>query len=180
MPIEVEVKAYAKNLDLLEEKISSLGAKLIWQGEQRDTYYNHPSRNFAESDEALRIREEEGNAVLTYKGPKLDSKSKTRKEIKVQVEDPHQFKDILNMLGFKEVGVVRKHRKKLLLGEFKVCLDKVENLGEFVEIEAIAQSDDLNDKVGNLRDSILKTLEDLGLKDLERRSYLELLYPEIC
>ncbi len=175
MPIEIEAKAYAKNLKVIEEKIINIGAKLVWQGKQVDTYYNHPNRNFAETDEALRVREEEDKAVLTYKGPKIDTLTKTREEIKVQLKDTSSIKELLKRLGFKEVGVVKKHRMKFFLDEFKICLDKVEGLGEFVEIEAASHSKESNAKVTALRNRILKTFDQLGLKDMERRSYLELL-----
>ena len=179
MPIEIEAKAYTKHLKEIEKKILSMGAKMTWQGEQIDTYYKHPIRDFAATDEALRVREEEGKATLTYKGPKLDTLSKTREELKVRVEDAHVTKNLLEKLGFKEAGMVRKHRMKFFLSEFKVCLDKVENLGEFVEVEASLHSEDSDEGVAALREGVLKTLDLLGLKDRERRSYLELLYPRL-
>lgn len=179
MPMEIEVKAYAKDLKEVEEKIKSMGAKLVWEGEQMDTYYSHPSRNFAATDEALRVRIEEGKAFITYKGPKIDNISKTREEIKVQVEDATAANDILKKLGFKEVGAVRKLRKKFLLGELKICLDTVENLGEFVEIEILEPFEDSKTNMDELRTLVLKTMDELGLKEKERKSYLELLHPEL-
>jgi len=175
MSIEIEAKAYADDLQGIEKKILSMGAKLKWQGEQKDIYYNHPARDFATTDEALRVREEEGTIILTYKGPKIDKLTKTREEIKVQVENMASIKEILMKLGFKEVGVVKKHRKKYILGEFKVCLDDVDNLGEFVEVEALSYPEKSNDDVRAQRDDILKVFDELGIKEMERRSYLELL-----
>ncbi len=179
MPTEIELKAYAKNLNGIKETILGMGAKPLWQGEQIDTYYKHPSRNFAATDEALRVREQEGTTLLTYKGPKLDAISKTREEIEVQIEDGNAIKELLKKLGFTEAGRVRKHREKLRLDEFEFCLDKVDNLGEFVEIEALLPSEDSNVRVDAMRNSMLETLERLGLKEKERRSYLELLYPKL-
>jgi adenylate cyclase class 2 len=175
MPIEIEAKAYAKNLKEIERKILEIGAKLTWEGEQVDTYYNHPNRDFAETDEACRIREVKEKTYLTYKGPKIDSVTKTREEIKVQVEDTSSVSEILLKLGFKEVFIVKKHRKKFLLHEFKICLDSVENLGDFVEIETSVSSEFPEEKVAEIRDNILKIMEEWGLADLERKSYLELL-----
>ncbi|UCE73190.1 MAG: class IV adenylate cyclase [Methanomassiliicoccales archaeon] len=175
MPIEVEVKAYAVNLKEIEEKILSMGVRQAWQGEQVDTYFNHPARDFKTTDEALRVREVEGKTVLTYKGPKIDTLSKTREEINVQVEDALSTQRLLKKLGFEEVGVVRKLRKKYFLGEFKVCLDEVDNLGEFVERELSVATKDSDAQVKKLRDSIIRTLDSFGLKRRERRSYLELL-----
>ncbi len=174
MPIEIEAKAYANNLHDIEEKILSMGAKLIWQGGQKDTYYNHPARDFASTDEALRVREEGENVILTYKGPKIDDLTKTREEIKVNVGDMSSIMEILMKLGFKEVGVVKKHRKKYILSEFKICLDNVDNLGAFVEVEAFSHTEESNEDIGPQREEILKVLNELDLKKTERRSYLEL------
>ena len=179
MAIEIEAKAYAKNLQKIEEKILSMGAELVWMGDQTDTYFSHPARSFKDTDEALRVREEEGKMTLTYKGPKIDATSKTRMEINVQVEDDDAVKQLLKKLGFLEAAVVTKHRRKFMLDEFKICLDEVHNLGEFVEIETSAKTEDSEEKVEELRDCVLKTLDLLDLKERERKSYLELLYPEL-
>jgi adenylate cyclase class 2 len=175
MSIEIEAKAYAKNLDEIERMIRKIGAKHTWEGEQIDTYYNHPMRDFSKTDEALRIREVEDKVFLTYKGPKIDSITKTREEIKVQVQVSSSISKILIKLGFKEVFRVKKHRKKFLLDDFKICLDSVEKLGDFVEIEASVSSEVSQEKVSEIRDNIIKTMEEWGLLELERLSYLELL-----
>jgi adenylate cyclase class 2 len=71
MSIEVEAKAYAEDLNTLEKELIEKGAKFISRVEQKDTYFNHPNRDFAETDEALRIREADGKTFFTYKGPKM-------------------------------------------------------------------------------------------------------------
>ena len=48
--------------------------------EHVDTYYNHPSRDFAETREALRIRRVDGVPMVTYKGTKLPGEVKARRE----------------------------------------------------------------------------------------------------
>ncbi len=179
MPIEIEAKAYADDLQVIEKKILSMGAKLTWQGEQKDIYYNHPARDFASTDEALRVREEGEKVILTYKGPKIDDITKTREEIKVNVEDTPSIKEILIKLGFKEVGVVKKHRKKYILREFKICLDNVADLGCFVEIESLFYPKKSNENIEMQREDILKFLDELKIKKMERRSYLELLLDKL-
>lgn len=179
MPIEIEAKAYADNLQVIEKKILSMGAKLKWQGEQKDIYYNHPARDFASTDEALRVREEGEEVVLTYKGPKIDDITKTREEIKVNVGDVPSIKEILIKLGFKEVGVVNKHRKKYILNEFKICLDDVDDLGGFVEIESLSYPEKSNENIEMQREDILKLLDELKIEKMERRSYLELLLDKL-
>jgi adenylate cyclase class 2 len=180
MPIEIEAKAYADDLEGIEKKILSMGAKLTWQGEQKDIYYNHPARDFASTDEALRVREEGEKVILTYKGPKIDDITKTREEIKVNVGDMPSIKEILIKLGFKEVGVVKKHRKKYILSEFKICLDDVADLGGFVEIESLFYPEISNENIEMKREDILTFLDELKIKKMERRSYLELLLDKLC
>ncbi len=84
---------------------------------------------------------------------------------------------MLEKLGFSEVGVVKKHRKKFKLGELKISLDRVEGLGDFVEIEALETSLSEHD-VSEMRDRILSVMNELGLTKRVRTSYLELLYFE--
>jgi adenylate cyclase class 2 len=174
MTMEVEAKAYCDDLTELEERIKGLGAEFASEVEQVDIYFNHPARDFAQTDEALRIRRVGDKAIFTYKGPKIDSQTKTREELSVELSDGDAMKEVLLKLGFSEVGVVKKMRKKYQVGEFKVCLDEVEGLGSFVELEVEVTTDD-QDKVARSRDDILRTLEEWGLSRIERKSYLELL-----
>jgi adenylate cyclase class 2 len=175
MSMEVEAKAHCKNIGEIEDRILGLGGEFQGEVEQIDTYYNHPVRDFAQTDEALRIRKVGENTYLTYKGRKIDNITKTREEIKVQVENGEFTRKILVKLGFSEVGMVRKVRKKYKLGEFHVCLDNVDNLGSFIELEAECDSDN-PDEISRLRDIILTNLKEWGLEEIERKSYLELLY----
>jgi adenylate cyclase class 2 len=174
MSMEVEAKAYCEDLSVIEELIKGLGAEYKEEIEQFDTYYNHPARDFAQTDEALRIRWVHEKAHLTYKGPKIDDITKTREEIAVEVEDGDHAKEILVKLGFSEVGTVRKIRKKYNFNEFVICMDKVDGLGSFVEMEAQCDSDD-SEEVSRLTGNILRTLKEWGLEKIERKSYLELL-----
>ena len=53
----------------------------------------------------------------------------------------------------------------------EVCLDAVESVGRFVELEILAPSESL----APAKAVILKMADELGLPAQERRSYLELL-----
>lgn len=169
MTLEIEVKAYADNLAKVEERLKEMGAVFIAEVSEKDTYYNHPNRDFAATDEALRIRVADKQSFLTYKGRKIDAKSKTREEIEVVVSDANSANLILLRLGFKPVAEVSKIRKRYKIGVFEICLDDVEGVGTFVEVET------KGDNIGELRDTALAILEKLNLRNTERKSYLELL-----
>jgi adenylate cyclase class 2 len=175
--IEVEVKAHAPNLNEIEEKIVEIGASLEGEEYQEDLYFNAPHRDFAQTDEALRIRkikkENSEETYITYKGAKMDNVSKTRKEIEVAVENPSKVADILQNLSFRPVATVRKNRIIYTLGELIITLDKVHGVGDFVEIEKeTAEGEDTKEALNE----IFATYSKIGIeKGFERSSYLELM-----
>ncbi len=163
--MEVEIKARVEEPQKIESLLLDMGAEYIGMVEEEDIYFAHPSRDFARTDEALRIR---NNRVLTYKGPKVDLDTKSREEIEVYVSDGRGMIEILKKLGFKPVQKVYKVRKNYRLGEVLVSLDYLPELGNFVEVECIGEYQDSRGKV-------IHVASQLGLKDFIRESYLEML-----
>ena len=108
--LEVEIKAYCDHPEKILNRIIALGGKEMSRIDERDVYFNHPSRDFAVTDEALRIRQANADLFMTYKGPKIGEKSKTRYEREIPVEDYEGLRDILLRLGFQELLEVRKYR----------------------------------------------------------------------
>jgi adenylate cyclase class 2 len=176
---EVEVKVRADHDDV-RERLADLEAEPVNEVVQEDTYYDAPHREFAETDEALRVRREtpEGSetfAELTYKGPLVEAESKTRREIETTVEDSEAADAILDALGFSPAATVRKERQRFALDGFTVTLDAVAGLGEFVEVEAEVEEDET--ALETARERAYEILRDLGLDPDEqiRTSYLGLL-----
>ena len=80
---EVEQKFRVDGFAEIETHLARLGAEIENPIEQVDTYFAHPQRDFAATDEALRIRQVGDENFVTYKGPKIDSQTKTRREIEL-------------------------------------------------------------------------------------------------
>jgi adenylate cyclase class 2 len=173
---EVELKVRASH-DAVRERLDALGAERVGSVTQVDTYYDAPHRDFAETDEALRIRREtrgsETTTRVTYKGPLIEDASKTRREIETGVADGDRFDNVLDALGFSPAAVVEKERERYALDDYTVTLDTVSDLGEFVEIEREATES----AVDAVREGAIDRLRDLGLDPDEqiRTSYLGLL-----
>ncbi|WP_019268091.1 class IV adenylate cyclase [Methanobrevibacter smithii] len=175
--IEVEVKAKIDNFEDMREKLNNLGAVKTKEEFQEDIYFNSPIVDFAKTDEALRIRTTEQNnekhIFITYKGAKIDSKSKTREEIEFRIEDSEKCAKTFEHIGFKKVRTVRKNREYYTYKNFEISLDDVEGLSPYMEIEIGLE--DGNDYQQS-QDSIFEVFEHLGITDgFERTSYLELL-----
>ncbi len=169
--LEIEIKAPG-NLDEVKEKLRNLDAKRIGQKTQKDIYYQAPHRDFIETDEALRIRQENGEIYLTYKGPKIDDETKTRREIEIELKSLDKMDSILESLGFKKSMGVEKQRQLYSIEEYKIALDNVEGLGEFIEIETMTDTKDGYEEKKEKALDILKKLVD---SETITKSYLELL-----
>ena len=167
--LEMEIKARCGDPVDLERRLAGRGARSLGKRNESDLYFNHPSRDFASTDEALRVRVENGEAVITYKGPKLEGRSKSRYEAETAIGNPDVARDIFLRLGFSEVRRVQKERALYDLDGVTVCLDRVMGLGDFVEIEIIGEDREAAEK------ELFRIAGELGIMDFERRSYLEML-----
>ena len=175
--IEVEVKAKINSFDEMREKLNEINAVKVKTERQEDRYFNSPVKDFAQTDEALRIREtksdEKHNLFITYKGPKIDAKSKTREEVEMEIEDADKCSKIFENLGFEEVRTVIKDREYYKYENYEISLDNVHGLEPYMEIE-ISLDDDTD--YSKAQESIFELFENLGITDgFERTSYLELL-----
>ena len=179
MMYEVEQKFRVDDLVhvelILQELKSSLGGAVL----QSDTYLSHPARDFGKTDEALRLRKDGVSSFITYKGPRIDPLTKTRREIELMLPDGTQFwiqfSELLTLLGFEVVADIKKLRQKAMVAwqgtTIEVALDNVDQLGMFVELEIIAEESDLD----TARQKIASLAKRLGLTRNERRSYCEML-----
>jgi adenylate cyclase, class 2 len=178
MHYEVEQKFALADPSVVRAELGRLGAVFEPSIDQADTYFRHPGRDFAATDEALRVRQVGETNYVTYKGPKLDLQTKTRQEMEVPIgpgpEMAEQFSEILLALGFGPVFTIRKRREPGTIEwqglPIHIALDQVEQLGAFVELEAIADDHSLP----AARIAVLSLAEELKLTGVERRSYLEL------
>ncbi len=163
--MEVEIKARVENPEELKKTLELIGAKIVKEKYEKDMYFSHPCRDFSETDEALRIR---NDFTLTYKGPKVDEDTKSREEHYITVSDIEKTRLILEKLGFREVAVVEKVRKYYQYGDLTICLDDVKGLGTFVEIECMGE-------YSECKRAVLEFAEKLKIKNFIRKSYLEML-----
>jgi adenylate cyclase class 2 len=177
--LEIEMKFPVPDLASLEQRLRQGGAAADAPRRDADHYFNAPDRDFARTDEALRLRRIGPANFVTYKGPKTDAQTKTRTEVEVPLAEgdtaAEDFSRLLVYLGYRPVAVVRKQRVifHLQREEFalEVCLDDVEGVGHYAELEILAPPEQLEPA----RRVLLAVAGELGLTASERRSYLELL-----
>jgi len=188
---EVELKYRVADGRAIEDRLASLGA--CWHGttEQVDRYFNHPSRDFAVTDEALRLRSTAAGVAITWKGPRLDATAKTRREIELPLAlaavpaaaealaavpaTLDRWTELLEALGFRQVREVAKRRRLATVAwegaAIEVALDHVAGLGDFVELELQAEPACIAVAAARIE----SLARELGCTNPERRSYLEML-----
>ncbi|QDT39183.1 class IV adenylate cyclase [Stratiformator vulcanicus] len=179
MAYEVESKFPVDSHDTIKAELADLGATAGVSIRQADQYLRHPCRDFASTDEALRIRRVNDSAVLTYKGPRLAGATKARFEAEYSLDADGRsgdgFAEIFTRLGFEPVLIVRKERQPFTLEfeghHFEIALDRVESLGCYVELELTAEDDSLE----AARSAVTALAARLHLGTPEPRSYLEML-----
>jgi adenylate cyclase, class 2 len=176
MNIEVEQKHRIDDPAALERRLNDFGAILQAPIDQIDEYFAHPCRDFAKTDEALRIRSVGAEHFVTYKGPKLDAATKSRRELELPLAaDRTEFAELLAALGFASVLTVRKTRRPFELEHSGQSVhgawDSIDGLGEFVELELTADESTLE----AAKAVVASLAGELELGPSERRSYLELL-----
>jgi adenylate cyclase class 2 len=179
MSYEVEVKYRLADPDQLHRRLAARGAAGRPAISQEDTYLSHPSRDFAVTNEALRLRRIGGENRITYKGPRKSGPTKTREEIEIVVAPGHDaWRGLLRLfeaLGFLPVATIRKRRTPFHLVahgyDIEVALDHAEGLGDFAEIETLAATDT---DLPAAQAAVLSVAEQLGLTEVEPRSYLRM------
>ena len=179
MTFEVELKFRVMEHDAIRAALGHLGAVERPHCTHVDRYFNHPSRDFHATDEAFRIRSIGNSNCLTYKGAVIGQVAKTRHEIEIPFAEGNEHSEklfeMVNLLGFRFVREVRKCRMSLTLDwqgrHYHLALDEVPPLGQFLEIELIAEDHDRE----TAEKAVWALAHELDLNVPEPRSYLNLL-----
>jgi adenylate cyclase class 2 len=179
MKYEVEVKYRLADPDQLGRRLAEWGASGKPTVVQEDTYFSHPARDFILTNEALRLRRVAGQNHITYKGPRRSGPTKTREEIEIEIASGddalRSFLRLFEKLGFLAIATIHKRRTPYHLTvrghTVEVALDHADGLGDFAEIETLAATEL---ELPAAQAAVLSLAEQLGLTEVEPRSYLRM------
>ncbi|MBM1154650.1 class IV adenylate cyclase [archaeon] len=137
---ELELKWRVGTFDKVRLALQQLNGVCVRVEVERDLFFNHPSRNFFSTGEVLRLRRTNRGVTLTYKGSERSDSIKAREEYEIRVDDFDTALKLLEKLGFSRALTLEKRREVWSVRGMTVCLDQVEELGRFIEIEGFAKS----------------------------------------
>jgi uridine kinase len=144
-----------------------LSATRFWAGWQEDRFLAPPEGKT--DGETIRLRREDGVWTFTYKGPMThEDGSRVRDvfETEIAAEDAARFR-----AEYREIGTLRKHRTLYQWDDCGFAYDRVEGLGEFVEVRA------LTEEVLRHLDGRIREAAPQRFSDPIPSSYLEMILP---
>ena len=167
MARNVEIKAKIGEIEALIPIIASLAETGPFNILQHDTFFNCPLGKLK-----LRAFSASSGELIFYQRPELNGPKVSIYQISPTTE-PDSLRDAL-ALAYGILGTVRKQRTLYLLGKTRIHLDRVDGLGDFLELEVVLEdlqtitygesiALDLMAKIGVLPNQLIPT------------SYLELL-----
>ena len=167
MPTLFEFKAKSNRNSELEKRLQQLSPRFAGEDHQVDTYFNVPEG---------RLKLREGiieNALIFYKRSDI-AKAKLSDVLLYRCNPDIALKGVLMAaLGIKTV--VEKRRRIWFADNVKIHFDKVERLGEFVEVEVIDSNGSIS--IEKLQEQCLElaTFFDIQPGDYIAGSYSDLL-----
>jgi adenylate cyclase class 2 len=163
---EIEVKARVADFDEIARRLSELGCVLSEPVTQHDTIFVDahygPFEEFQPGKNLLRIRKSKGKFLFTIKQPQSNEQDAI--EYESEVLEPEEMKQAILLMGYHEACQVNKTRRKGNHNDWEICLDSVEGLGSFIEVEKIADDPD----VQAVQAELFEFLTTLGVKPEDR------------
>ena len=167
MPVNIEIKSRVRDAAALRARAEALSDSPAETIPQEDTFFRVSHGRLK-----LRILAPDCGELIYYTRP--DRAGPKRSDYQIyRTNRPEELKSLLsNALGVK--GVVRKIRLLYWVGQTRIHLDEVENLGTFAELEVVLRP-------GQSEAEGLKIAENLAVElgireeDLVEGAYIDLM-----
>lgn len=142
---EIEVKARLKDKEKVLSELKKSGCVLGDPVRQIDTVYTRVIGGLQEyltNDHFVRIREKsDGRFIFTVKVPKALKENLVKQEHETEIKNALELEQSLFIMGYKISNKVIKIRYTAKLNDYEICIDEVEDLGSFIEVEKLAEHD---------------------------------------
>ena len=162
----IEIKSPLTDRPGTEERLRSLGAKHEWTRRQVDTFFNSPSG-------WLKLREAEGcqAELISYRRSVEDSGPRESDYHILRIDEASELLSVLeSSLG--SLGRVEKRRALWIHRNTRIHLDRVEGLGDFLELETVLAGIDS-------AEGTAESEEVIHLLKLDRKSFISVPYLEL-
>jgi predicted adenylyl cyclase CyaB len=130
MARNIEIKARIESIDALRPKVAELAVGDPIEMEQDDTFFRCETGR-------LKLREfaNKSGELIYYRRPDQPG-PKESFYLRSPVTETTSLRETLS-LACGQIGRIRKHRMLYLIGRTRVHLDRIQELGHFLELEVI-------------------------------------------
>ena len=132
MPRNIEIKAHIDSVEALTPKVAALADKGPIDIRQDDTFFRCESGKLK-----LRAFSAEAGELIFYRRPDQQG-PKESFYLRSPTSAPETLRESLS-LAYGITGRVQKHRTLFLVGRTRVHLDRVEGLGQYMELEVVLE-----------------------------------------
>ncbi len=163
--LEIEVKAILRSKEAILVVLEQLGVYFPAPSTQVDHVFVQNADSIAQFYQNtlfLRIREQDGKEpIFTLKKKQAELASI---EHETEIESVDELTQILTLMGYPQTLTIQKTRTKQRHGDYTICIDEVEGLGTFIEVEQLVESGD----VSVIQDELFAFLVSLGIQAEDR------------
>jgi len=165
----IEIKTPLRDFAKIEARLVALGARKIWTARQTDTFFDVPARSGW-----LKLRESEGRPpeVISYERSTGHAGPRPSHYDVLVVKDPEAWKSLLSRV-LPILGIVRKERTLWIYEHTRIHIDRVEGLGDFLELETVV--DDIPQEEAHTETKRIVDALDLDPAEFVALPYMELL-----
>ncbi len=166
MARNIEIKARARNFDRQSRLAEDLGTGVAEHLFQEDTFFDVPRGRLK-----LRTFENGAGELIQYDRADITDPTESR-YVLAPTDQPQTLKQALsNALGVR--AVVLKKRVVHMVGRTRIHLDRVEGLGEFIELEVVLDPDEPATDGIRVAEELMSKLE-IRKADLIESAYVDL------
>ncbi len=134
---EVEIKFKIKDPTAIKRKITVLKPTYKGKLHQKDLWFDNPDKNWRKRGAALRIRQQDKRLFLAIKDKqRVDGRVRRAEEVEVEIGgDFEKVKKFWEQTSLVVDHLIEKEREVWDYRGLEITLDKVKNLGTFLELE---------------------------------------------
>jgi predicted adenylyl cyclase CyaB len=138
MARNVEIKARIESVEAMAARVAALADRGPIEIDQDDTFFTCSQGRLK-----LRAFSPTQGELIFYQRPNQAGPKESRFVVS-PTSSPDSLREAL-VLAYGSAGRVRKHRTLYLVGRTRVHLDRVEDLGDFLELEVVLAEDESPD-----------------------------------
>jgi adenylate cyclase class 2 len=177
----IEVEAKIRLTEAERKRVASELPRFAGEGREtlkRDRYYGEPDTTLpyrkGKPIQFLRIREEDGEAIVGLKDQQREKGIEANEEIEFPIDHAGKWDRLIREIGFPLFAAKEKRSLAFCFGPYHLELNRVRGLGWFLEIERLVNRES---QVAAAKKGVVDLFGRLGFTQerFETKLYLELL-----